>query len=87
MRAYRDCMHILDFPALGEKCLLRTQHGALDDCKLAPPETIKFVQEVTGLFNHYSRVIDYTMAEAVTAIARSQAAPIEDTLKRVHHLH
>ncbi len=65
---------------------LRTQHGAFDDSKPAPPETIKFVQEVTGLFNHYSRVIDYTMAEAVTAIARTQAAPTEDTLKRVHHL-
>jgi hypothetical protein len=65
---------------------LRTQHGAFDDSKPAPPETIKFVQEVTGLFNHYSRVIDYTMAEAVTAIARTQAAPTEDTLQRVNHL-
>ena len=62
------------------------QTGPFDDSSPAPPETVKFVQEVTGLFNHYSRVIDYTMAEAVTSIARTQAAPTEDTLKRVNHL-
>ena len=64
----------------------RSQTGPFDDSAPAPPETIKFVQEVTGLFNHYSRVIDYTMAEAVTSIARTQAAPTTDTIKRVNHL-
>ena len=64
----------------------RTQTGPFDEFSPAPPETIKFVQEVTGLFNHYSRVIDYTMAEAVTSIARTQAAPTTDTIKRVNHL-
>jgi hypothetical protein len=64
----------------------RTQTGPFDEASPAPPETIKFVQEVTGLFNHYSRVIDYTMAEAVTSIARTQAAPTTDTIKRVNHL-
>jgi hypothetical protein len=62
------------------------QTGPLDDDTPVSPETIKFVQEVTGLFNHYSRVIDYTMAEAVTAIARTQSAPNADTIARVKHL-
>jgi hypothetical protein len=60
--------------------------GPFDDDTPVSPETIKFVQEVTGLFNHYSRVIDYTMAEAVTAIARTQSAPNADTIARVKHL-
>jgi hypothetical protein len=60
--------------------------SVFDETAPAPPETIKFVQEVTGLFSHYSRVIDYTMAEAVTTIATTQAAPTEDTIKRVSHL-
>jgi hypothetical protein len=62
------------------------QMSVFDETAPAPPETIKFVQEVTGLFSHYSRVIDYTMAEAVTTIATTQAAPTEDTIKRVSHL-
>ena len=62
------------------------QMSVFDESAPAPPETIKFVQEVTGLFSHYSRVIDYTMAEAVTTIATTQAAPTEDTMKKVSHL-
>jgi hypothetical protein len=62
------------------------QMSVFDETAPAPPETIKFVQEVTGLFSHYARVIDYTMAEAVTTIATAQAAPTEDTIKRVNHL-
>jgi len=63
----------------------RTQTDKFDDFSAALPETIKFVQEVTGLFNHYSRVIDYTMAEAVTSIARTQASLTTETIKRVNH--
>ena len=62
------------------------QMSIFDETAPAPPETIKFVQEVTGLFSHYSRVIDYSMAEAVTTIATTQSAPTEDTIKKVQHL-
>jgi len=72
-----------DKPVYGQK---HPQMSVFDESDPAPPETVQFVQEVTGLFGHYSRVIDYTMAEAVTTIAQSQAAPTADTMKKVSHL-
>ena len=57
-----------------------------DDDAPAPPGSALYVQEVTGTFGHHSRVIDYALLEAVTAIARTQAAPTVDTMKRVDHL-
>ena len=57
-----------------------------DDDAPAPPGSALYVQEVTGTFGHHSRVIDYALLEAVTAIVRTQAAPTVDTMKRVDHL-
>lgn len=58
----------------------------IDDDSPAPPGSALYVQEVTGTLGHHSRVIDYALLEAVTSIARTQAAPTVDTMNRVEHL-
>ena len=64
----------------------KVQDAPLDDDSPAPPGSAQYVQEVTGTLGHHSRVIDYALHEAVTAIARTQAAPTMDTMNRVEHL-
>jgi len=64
----------------------KVQDTPLDDDSPAPPGSVKYAQEVTGTFSHHSRIIDYVIHEAVTSIARTQAAPTIDTMNRVEHL-
>ena len=44
---------------------------------------MKFIQEVTGTFLFYARAMDSTMLIALSAIASEQAAPTENTLKKI----
>jgi hypothetical protein len=64
----------------------KVQDAPIDDDSPAPPGSAQYVQEVTGTLGHHSRVIDYALHEAVTSIARTQAAPTLDTMNRVEHL-
>jgi hypothetical protein len=64
----------------------KVQDAPFDDDSPAPPGSAHYVQEVTGTFGHHSRVIDYALHEAVTSIARTQAAPTMETMNRVEHL-
>ena len=47
-------------------------------------EKKKFIQEVTGVFLFYARAVDSTMLVALSALAAEQAAPTENTLKKVY---
>ena len=50
------------------------------------PESKTFVQEVCGTFQHYARVVDYSMLTAVSDISMSQANPTTETLDQVDRL-
>jgi len=49
-------------------------------------ESKTLVQEVCGTFQHYARVVDYSMLTAVSDISLSQANPTTDTLDQVDRL-
>ena len=46
----------------------------------------KIVQQVIGSFLVYAKAIDMTILLALNTIAGAQAAPTQNTLKRVHQL-
>jgi hypothetical protein len=50
------------------------------------PESKTFVQEVCGTYQHYARVVDYSMLTAVSDISMSQANPTTETLDQVDRL-
>jgi hypothetical protein len=45
-----------------------------------------FIQQVTGIFLYYARVVDATMILALSAIVSDQAAPTKETTKKVLRL-
>ena len=55
-----------------------------DTSNLLDKDEKKFVQQVIGSFLFYARAIDMTILLALNAIAGAQAAPTNNTLKRVH---
>jgi len=57
-----------------------------DTSNLLDKDGKKFVQQVIGSFLFYARAIDMTILLALNAIAGAQAAPTQNTLKRVHQL-
>ena len=70
-------------PTFGAK----TDLGAtVDTSPPVPLESKKFIQQVAGVFLHYSRMIDATMIPAVRAISDNCANPTEHTLEAADHL-
>lgn len=55
-----------------------------DKSPLLDKDKKKFIQEVTGVFLFYARAVDSTMLVALSAIAAEQAAPTENTLRKVN---
>ena len=54
-----------------------------DDSPLLGPKDIKYIQQVVGSFLYYARAVDPTILMALSSIAADQAAPTENTMKRV----
>jgi hypothetical protein len=48
-------------------------------------KTIKFIQEVVGVFLYYARAVDYTMITTINKLASRQANPTEDLLSAIYH--
>jgi hypothetical protein len=48
-------------------------------------KTIKFIQEVIGVFLYYARAVDATMLTTLSKLASRQAHPTSDLVSSVHH--
>ena len=70
-------------PEYGAK--VQYEKGA-DDPPLLAKADKKFVQQVTGVFLFYARVVDSTMLTALSAIASEQVTPTENTMKKCKQL-
>ena len=55
----------------------------IDDSPLLGKDNIKYIQQVVGSFLYYARAVDPTILMALSLIAADQAAPTENTMKRV----
>ena len=56
---------------------------SFDSSPLLSKEEKKIIQEVTGTFLYYARVVDVTMFPALGSIANQQANTMENTMKKV----
>ncbi|KAL7524496.1 hypothetical protein ACHAXR_001939, partial [Thalassiosira sp. AJA248-18] len=54
-----------------------------DESPLLGKKDIKYIQQVVGSFLYYARAVDPTILMALASIAADQAAPTENTMKRV----
>ena len=61
----------------------KIQYASKDDTSpKVDKDVTKFIQQVTGTFLYYARVVDPTMLVALSAIAADQATPTERTLEK-----
>jgi hypothetical protein len=60
--------------------------ATIDTSKPVSLEAKLFIQQVTGVFLYYARMIDITMLPATRAISEQQSAPTEKTLADTHQL-
>ena len=56
-----------------------------DDTPALPPDKIKFIQEVIGVFLYYARAVDATMLAPLNKLASRQAKPTEALLRDIEH--
>ena len=75
------------FPHVKPNYGAKAQYSSEDDTSTPLSKDKKrFVQEVVGTFLYYTRAVDATMLPALGSIASQQAAPTEQTMKRLQQL-
>ena len=55
----------------------------MDDSPLLIPENKKFVQEVTGTFLYYARVVNAKMLTSLGSITTQQASPTKNKMTNI----
>ena len=62
-----------------------TQYAIHDDSKKLPPERVKRLQQIVGVFMWYARITDLTMQPAISIISSMQAQATEKVEELVNH--
>ena len=61
------------------------QMVADDETPALPPDKVKYIQEVIGVFLYYARAVDATMLAPLNKLASRQAQPTEELLRDIDH--